>query len=79
MNTGQWPRFSQLRLCKSGKQHCDATMTLCNLATLGLWGVGLCCDVLTIADEAWTKIIFFYDRSTNTGYKSSSVAKPMMG
>ena len=40
---------------------------------------GLCCDVTTIADKARTKIIVFYDRSTNIGYKSTSVAKPIGG
>ena len=36
-------------------------------------------DVTTIAEEARAKINVFYDRSTNIGYKSTSVAKPMRG
>ena len=35
--------------------------------------VGLCCKVATIADEARSKIIVFYDRSTNIGYKAQTL------
>ena len=35
--------------------------------------MALRCDATTIADEAKTKIIVFYDRSTNTGYKAQTL------